>query len=254
MPRKIWTRPELLQVLALYFTTRFGRLHQRNPDIVKLAARIGRTPSAVALKAVNLASCDPRLTAVGIRGMRNSSKADRLLFAESLENPEGHLTELAGLVPDTNLPWAEPPEVKDDFPLGRNVKGESTSRRGHSFFKSAVYANYDGRCAMTGLPVSSLITASHIIPWKIDEKLRSDPRNGLLLSALHDRAFDRGLITVDDDLRVSVSRSLAKVENNPFCSAALLRLQGQPLMLPKQVKFLPLAEALEYHRNLIFKN
>ena len=52
---------ELLLTLHLYCRTPFGKLHQTNPEIIKLAQIIGRTPSAVAMKACNFASLDPAL-------------------------------------------------------------------------------------------------------------------------------------------------------------------------------------------------
>ena len=54
-----WTRDELLVAFNLYCKTPFGRLHQRNPEIIRLASALGRTPSALAMKLVNFASLDP---------------------------------------------------------------------------------------------------------------------------------------------------------------------------------------------------
>lgn len=51
-----WQEDELLLTLHLYCRTAFGKLHNRNPDVIQLANAIGRTASAVALKATNLAS------------------------------------------------------------------------------------------------------------------------------------------------------------------------------------------------------
>lgn len=50
-----WQEDELLLTLHLYCRTDFGKLHKTNPDIIQLANIIGRSPSAVALKAVNFA-------------------------------------------------------------------------------------------------------------------------------------------------------------------------------------------------------
>ena len=54
-----WTRDPLLIALRLYMRTPFGRLHGRNPEIIHLATKIDRTPSALAMKACNFASLDP---------------------------------------------------------------------------------------------------------------------------------------------------------------------------------------------------
>jgi hypothetical protein len=51
-----WTRDQQLIALRLYMRLPFGKLHGRNPDIISLAARIGRTPNALAMKACNFAA------------------------------------------------------------------------------------------------------------------------------------------------------------------------------------------------------
>src|SRR3546814_14691906 len=63
-------------------------------------------------------------------------------------------------------------------------------------------------CCITGIADPRLLTASHIMPWGKDSQSRHNPANGLLLSATLDRAFDRGLITVDRARRIHVSRQL----------------------------------------------
>jgi putative restriction endonuclease len=59
-PRRNWLRSETLIAFGLYCRTPFGELHQSNPAIVELSGRLGRTPSAVGMKACNFASLDPR--------------------------------------------------------------------------------------------------------------------------------------------------------------------------------------------------
>jgi len=43
----LWTRDQQLVALRLYMRLPFGRLHGRNPGIISLAERIGRTPNAL---------------------------------------------------------------------------------------------------------------------------------------------------------------------------------------------------------------
>src|SRR5688572_19292226 len=82
--RNEWTRDQLLLALRLYMRTPFGRLHGKNPDIIALANKIGRTPDALAMKACNFASIDPKLNRAGLQG---SSRADRAIWAEFENNP-----------------------------------------------------------------------------------------------------------------------------------------------------------------------
>jgi predicted restriction endonuclease len=58
---------------------------------------------------------------------------------------------------------------------------------------------------MSGLSDSRLLIASHIVPWSSDKQIRLNPSNGLCLSAIHDRAFDKGLMTLSDDLKIVIS-------------------------------------------------
>ncbi len=60
-----WTRDQLLMALRLYMRTSFGRLHGKNPEIIELAAKIGRTASALAMNASNFASINPKLNRKG---------------------------------------------------------------------------------------------------------------------------------------------------------------------------------------------
>ena len=80
MKSKLWTREELIVAINLYCKLPFGRLHKGNPEVIKLANLLGRTPSSVAWKLVNFASFDPSLKARGIKGASNVSNLDRQIW------------------------------------------------------------------------------------------------------------------------------------------------------------------------------
>lgn len=71
---------------------------------------------------------------------------------------------------------------------------------------------WQGRCPLTGISDVALLRASHIIPWAECENdaERLDVHNGLLLSALWDAAFDRALVTFDDQGRPEFSPGLSE--------------------------------------------
>lgn len=73
------------------------------------------------------------------------------------------------------------------------------ARRGQSAFRLALLERWEGKCPLTDIAERGLLRASHIIAWSAcaDEADRLDPENGLLLSALWDAAFDRGLVSFD---------------------------------------------------------
>ena len=102
---------------------------------------------------------------------------------------------------------------------------------------------------MSGLSDSRLLVASHIVPWSKDKSNRLNPSNGLCLSALHDKAFDKGLITLTDDYKVVVSDQILKADN-PLIKSALLVLAGQHIEIPE--RFAPSLEFVTRHRSEIF--
>jgi len=272
--RKAWSQDELLIVFRLYCRTPFGRLYQRNPDIVQLAHLIGRTPGAVAMKACNFASLDPQQQARKIKALGNVSRADRKLWEAFLDDSEAvaHEAEAAyssmtGKEAEDYLPeldsavTASGTKREERKPaLGEKLKISSgaternvlvKTRRVQSFFRAAVLTSYDNRCALTGLAIPELLNASHIIPWSVDEKRRADPSNGICLNAFHDRAFDRGLISFDENLCVIVSTAINNTEECDLHRDHLTGISGFPLRLPE--RFQPQSAALEYHRAQIFR-
>lgn len=73
-------------------------------------------------------------------------------------------------------------------------------RVGQDIFRQRLMDYWQGRCPLTGISDPALLRASHIIPWSECESdvERLDVHNGLLLSALWDAAFDRALVTFND--------------------------------------------------------
>jgi putative restriction endonuclease len=122
-------------------------------------------------------------------------------------------------------------------------------RVGQSFFRNAVLSAYHYRCCITGMAIPQLLVASHIVPWRADTANRLNPRNGLCLSMLHDKAFDIGIICLTDDLTVRVSKRYAS-DTDPFFRNALLAYDGKPISIPE--KFRPNPNFLAYHRAHIF--
>jgi hypothetical protein len=73
-------------------------------------------------------------------------------------------------------------------------------RIGQDVFRDALMAYWGNRCPLTGITEPALLRASHIVPWaECTNAQRLGVHNGLLLSALWDAAFDRGLVSFADD-------------------------------------------------------
>lgn len=102
---------------------------------------------------------------------------------------------------------------------------------------------------MSGLSAPRLLIASHIVPWREDKANRLNPSNGLCLSAIHDRAFDQGLISLTDDFRIIVSSELKRLDE-PFVKEVLVPLNGKLIELPE--RFMPSVEFVSRHRARLF--
>ncbi|WP_246585402.1 hypothetical protein [Thiorhodospira sibirica] len=79
---KGWTRQELLVAFGIYCQMPFGKLHSKNPEIIKHAEQIWKTPSALAMKLTNISSLDPAITSTGRKGLSGASFADKKMLKE----------------------------------------------------------------------------------------------------------------------------------------------------------------------------
>lgn len=77
-----------------------------------------------------------------------------------------------------------------------------------------------------------------------------NPCNGLCLNSLHDKAFDKGLITLGEDLEVVISKEMKNVEMDKTTREWFYGYEGKQINLPD--KFLPGKAFLEYHNDMIF--
>lgn len=95
--------------------------------------------------------------------------------------------------------------------------------------------------------------ASHIKPWSVSniKTERTNPSNGLCLNAMHDKAFDRGLITIDKNYRIVNSRYIKDAVMDEKTREWFAFYNGKEIILPD--KFLPGKEFIQYHNDVIFK-
>jgi predicted restriction endonuclease len=140
------------------------------------------------------------------------------------------------------------PELRS--PSGPSEKDSIRKTRIHqAFFRDAVLSSYEQACCVTDLRITDVLVASHIVPWKVSEQFRADPRNGLCLSATFDRLFDRGLLSISNDYRIVISQSLRSKGDK--CIEELIGVyHGSPMIRPH--RFLPDQAHLEWHRSNVF--
>jgi len=240
---KPWERDELILAINLYCKTPFGKIHVRNPDIIELAILLGRTPGSVSYKLANFASIDP---SIDRKGAQNVSRLDKKVWHEFFEDWEAMAYEserkmMAIRGDEVNI-------LDQKIPEGKTKEAIVKSRVNQHFFRKMILASYNSKCCITGLPLEKLLVASHIIPWAKDSKNRLNPQNGLCLNALHDKAFDAGLLTIDESYRVVLSKEILDLNDK---NVKLIQdTEGVKISFPN--RFMPRQDFLQYHRENVF--
>ena len=259
-----WSREELFLAFNLYFRIPFGRQHSRAPEVVALAAMLGRTPGSVAMKLNNITSLDPDENSRGVRGLIGASSLDRAVWtefqndwvqataeSESLWNERLQEVTAAGqklgrsdhaLLDVSEHEWDKSNPTEKTQP--------AKVRLAQSFFRKVVLSAYNGRCCVTGIPIPELLIASHILPWSTHPEHRADPRNGLCLSRLHDAAFDKGLITFDEKNRLVLSGKIKEHLTSPVMNYSFALYEGKTITMPE--RFAPNSDFMTIHRETNF--
>lgn len=247
-----WTKDEEILALALYCKVPFGKIHSGNPLVKELASMLERTPSSVSMKMCNLARFDPMLQARGVGGLKNGSRLDEEVWKEYSMNLEALEKVSKGICRSYGVSDATIEEVFD-LPSGDEIERIVKSRVNQNFFRKTVLTSYESTCCITGIDVPALLNASHIKPWKDSDPLteRTNPQNGLCLNALHDKAFDRGLITIDSDYRVVLSTRLKDEYASDIISEYFCKYEGMQIRLPH--RFLPSQKFISFHNEYVFK-
>jgi len=242
--------------MNLYCRLPFGKLHKGNPEIIALSAVIERTPSSVAMKLCNLASLDPAHQERGVKGLSGASKGDRKIWQEFHDDWDRLAVESESLRETLQRERQDcndkrgPEENMKAFEGATETTVRARARRAQSFFRRAVFASYETKCCITGIEISEMLIASHILPGAEYPRYRADPRNGFCLSRLHDAAFDRGLITFDEGFRLVLSHELNEATSNQTLKNCFKGFEGQRITLPS--RFRPSQDSIKLHRETIF--
>lgn len=161
---------------------------------------------------------------------------------DSHKGNESELANALNILPSVPDGFVHDASSKDGKERLQSVK----ARIGQGAFREVVFRLYQNRCCLTGLDLPEINRASHIIGWAEKVETRMDPRNGLCLSATYDAAFDRKLITFDDDYRMVLSKTVRDRVPDETLKIHFLSREGQRIEMP--TRFHPLKEYLEHHR------
>jgi putative restriction endonuclease len=244
-----WTREEHIIAFQLYNRIPFGTIHMLNPEVIELAALLGRRIGSASYKLANFSRLDPFHQARDVRGLEHGSKGEVEVWREFEERPEALVLEGVRLLAERlGYKIEQVAEIKESDlpPPGLEREALVKLRVSQSFFRQRVLSAYEFRCCVTGLTTRSLLTASHIVPWADDAINRLNPRNGLCLNALHDRAFDRSLMWIEKNFVIRLSTDLRQVTADSKQTVDwLLSFDGKQLILPE--RFQPDPDLLATH-------
>lgn len=254
MERRLWTKDELILVFNLYLKLPFGKMHTRTPEIIEMANLLGRTVNSIAIRLTNFAACDPYHQRRGVKGMVGGLKQCQPIWDEFAQNKEQLIFESEKILAEKENQTIETKFDDLLFDL-KDLKGETKIREvktrvNQNVFRQIVVANYSGKCAITGIDIPELLFASHIIPWSKNEEERLNPENGICLSALYDKAYDKGLIGLNEQYQILISDKLKKKKGVDYYEKYFAPIENQSLIQPQ--RYFPKKDFIQYHLDVIF--
>lgn len=255
MRGKRWTEEEFIVVFNLYLKLPFGKMDSRTSEVIEMAKLLDRTPSSIAMRLVNFASVDPFHQNRGIKGLKGGTKQCRPIFEKYINDRENLMFESEQI-----LAKLEGKEIEEKYQedllditqyVGISKERLVKTRVNQNLFRKIVLANYNSKCAVSEIDIPTLLIASHIKPWSIDEENRLNPSNGICLNTLYDRAFDKGFIGFkSENYSIIFAEKLKKEYQKDYFKKYFEPIEGKNLNLPN--RFPPASEFLEYHLEFCF--
>lgn len=243
-----WTKEQIIVALSVYCKIPFNKASNRNPEIVKAAKIIGRTPASVKMKVGNFDSFDPELKAKGIVGLSNTSKLDEVVWNEYCNNWEKLAFDSELIIAKLSSKSIEEQIgfYTVSIPEGKERDRIIKQRINQSFFRNAVLSSYNNTCCITRFSCTDLLEACHIVDWSIDIENRLNPSNGICLNSLFHKAYDKHYIGISPDYDVYISERLFDEQTNQddFCKL-FKKYHKVKIQLPD--KFMPNKNLLDFH-------
>ena len=254
MARDNWNREQLIVALNLYWKIPYNKISgSSNSLIQQIAPLINRTPAALAYKLMNFTSLDAEKQKIGNKGKSAASSSDREIWNEYFGKWEKLAIDSSAILSVIqNKPIDKILELEDDYEFveGKEKVRLVKTRVNQNDFRQRILASYNEKCCITGISFTSLLVASHIIPWSKSKQERLNPRNGICLNNIHDKAFDKGLITITSDFKVKLSDAILKKQKENNIQKCFIEYENKPIILPD--RFIPSIDFLKYHEQNIF--
>ncbi|MFC1495331.1 HNH endonuclease [Thermodesulfobacteriota bacterium] len=184
--------------------------------------------------------------------VRDTREQLRALLINTYFAPEVHsfLLEQAGINYEayeySKLLLAEPDRAYEE----QERKKKKARDQG---FRKTIVKIYNHRCALCGIRTltpegHTIVDAAHIKPWSEGNDDR--PTNGMALCRLCHWYFDEGLMSVNLQYEVLVSRSVQTEQNLP---GHVLTLKDRSIFKPSETRYKPAQENFEWHRRKSFR-
>jgi putative restriction endonuclease len=109
-----------------------------------------------------------------------------------------------------------------------------------------------GKCAFSGIPIKETLEAVHIVPWSnCETKYRIHVGNGILLSSIHHKLFDKGMLSLDENYVISVSEELlSKKDSSILMDVLVSECNGKRMRLPKNKENWRLVELIKLRNKM----
>ena len=249
--RNSYTKEQEILIIDLYTRTPTARIRDSNPEIIALCDFFNdngyhSVVSGIRNKMENLKSVDPEYTADGRTGRNNIRQGFKELWLEELRSGFSEL--------DKHVEWAVSEIVKHSPADAAGAMPVWRHRSGQANYRDRVLAAFDNSCCISGIQTPDLIQACHIKPYRICERdgmeeQKTDVRNGLCMSVLHHKAFDSGLITIDEEHRLLISSEWEDLADD---DTFFRPYEGRRIR--ETSRTIIGEEYLEYHRENIFRS
>ncbi len=234
-----WSRNEMLAAYNVYCQLPKELISVSNKEIIKLSAFMDKQPIEIVKRFNNFTKYNTLFENL-------TENDDYNIYNEFNNNWNKLVIESEKILIDFEKNTSNENEIH----LGKEKERFVKTRVNQNFFRNAVLSSYSNKCCITSIPFLELLNASHIIPWSMNEETRLNPKNGLSLNALHDRAFDRGLITVTTDYRIKISRRILDYADKDTINTYFTNYNNSKISLPD--RFIPEKSFLEFHNANIF--
>jgi putative restriction endonuclease len=121
-----------------------------------------------------------------------------------------------------------------------------------SLFKREIPKIYNNTCCISGMRIDSeisvsMIDACHVVPFS--KSFNDTISNGIALCPNLHRAYDRGLISIDQNYKVVVSKNFKELDS----IYSIKKFDGQKILLPRDERYYPLRSNIEWHKKNVFR-